>query len=188
MSDFIITPTMFKHIFGQATIQCAIIFAMMFAGENFIPEYGNGKSIYYNPSSEDYVKSGRDYNFKGDKDCYWLYNNTDIGPSRMVTFIFNVFVLFQLFNEINCRKLQDETCILSNITKNWLFVFIWFVIFWVQVIMVEAGGWAMGCHLDGFTVEQWFICIAWGLVPIVSRWLIILIPFKDKILVLLLRS
>mmetsp|Transcript_15888 Transcript_15888/g.15851 ORF Transcript_15888/g.15851 Transcript_15888/m.15851 type:complete len:85 (+) Transcript_15888:2-256(+) len=84
-----------------------------------------------------------------------------------MTFIFNVFVLFQLFNGFNCRKLQDEIWVLSNIVKSWPFVLIWFIIFWVQVILIEAGGQIIDCHLDGLTVEQWLICIAWGLLSIV---------------------
>ncbi|CAG9315375.1 unnamed protein product [Blepharisma stoltei] len=181
LTDFIITPRMFKHIFGQAIMQVSILFALFYAGEYFIPEYGSGKRILYNPKSEDHVRSGRDYHFDGEKDYYDYSSDPDIGPSRMMTFIFNVFVLFQLFNEINSRKLLDEWWILGNICHTWLFMGIWFFTFGVQVIMVQVGSWAMGCHLDGLTVEQWFICIAWGFVPIVWRFLIILIPFKTKI-------
>ncbi|CAG9336020.1 unnamed protein product [Blepharisma stoltei] len=181
ISDFIITPRMFKQIFGQAIMQCAILFAMTYAGEYFIPEYGSGKRILYNPRSSDYVRSGRDYYFNGDKDYYDLYNDPDVGPSRMMTFIFNVFVLFQLFNEINSRKLLDELWILSNIVNSWLFIVIWFFTFGIQVIMVEVGSYAMNCHVEGLTVEQWFICVAWGFIPIVWRWVIILIPFKHEI-------
>ena len=37
---------------------------------------------------------------------YSRANNND--PSEHYTFIFNVFVFMQLFNEINCRKLFGE--------------------------------------------------------------------------------
>lgn len=30
------------------------------------------------------------------------------GPSRHFTFIFNTFVMMQIFNFLNCRKLKDE--------------------------------------------------------------------------------
>lgn len=39
----------------------------------------------------------------------------------------------------------------------------------------------MNTHIEGLTVEQWFICVAWGFAPILWRYVIILLPFKAEI-------
>lgn len=184
ISDFIITPRMFKHIFGQAILQCAILFAMMYGGENFLLEFADpddNKRIMINPDYPDYVRSGRNYRFSGDHDYLDYYKDPDIGPSRMMTYIFNTFVLMTLFNEFNSRKLLDELWIFSNLLQSYLFIIIWFITFFVQVIIVEVGGIAMNTHIEGLTVEQWFICIAFASTTVVWRYVVILVPFKKEI-------
>jgi len=50
------------------------------------------------------------------------------GPSRHFTFIFNTFVMMQIFNFLNCRKLKDEWNTFENISKSGIFVSIVIVI------------------------------------------------------------
>lgn len=38
----------------------------------------------------------------------------DFGPSRHFTFIFNTFVMMQIFNFLNARMLKDEFWVLSG--------------------------------------------------------------------------
>ncbi|CAG9318953.1 unnamed protein product [Blepharisma stoltei] len=176
--DSIITNLMYKHIFGQSFLQISVILAMVFAGEWFLPEYGNTSdmSVLVNPDDSSMVRSGRPYHLDGSKDYIDFYDDPDYGPSRHFTYIFNIFVLFQLFNEINSRKLRDEWWIFSNIRKSKFFIPIWLFTFVVQVIMVEFGSIAMSCHQEGLTVEQWFICVAWASSTLVWRFVLLLIP------------
>ena len=53
------------------------------------------------------VRSGR-YNYiNGDPDYLEVYDEFRIF-SRHFTFVFNTFVMMQVFNFINCRKLHEE--------------------------------------------------------------------------------
>lgn len=66
--------------------------------------------------------------------------------SRHFTVIFNVFVMMQIFNFINSRKLYDEINVFENITSNWLFPAIVFIIFFMQIILVTFAGFAFGVY------------------------------------------
>ena len=39
--EYIISATMFKHILGQAIFQIIVLLALIFAGDHFIPEFGD---------------------------------------------------------------------------------------------------------------------------------------------------
>merc|ERR1711937_449195 len=56
-------------------------------------------------------------------------------PSEHYTFIFNVFVFMQLFNEINCRKLFGEINVFEGFFANPLFLVIW-----VGTVVCQAAG------------------------------------------------
>ena len=64
---------------------------------------------------------------------YSRANNND--PSEHYTFIFNVFVFMQLFNEINCRKLFGEINVFEGFFANPLFLVIW-----VGTVVCQAAG------------------------------------------------
>ena len=98
----------------------------MFAGEWFLPEFGSGERVETNPDDDRYVVSGRLKSFDGTEDDYKEeYDDPDIGPSRHFTYIFNIFVLLQLFNEINSRKIMNELNVFEGIFRNPLFSIIW---------------------------------------------------------------
>ena len=52
------------------------------------------------------IMSGRYKEFNGDPDYEEYYDK--MGPSRHLTIIFNTFVMMQIFNELNARKIEDE--------------------------------------------------------------------------------
>ena len=53
-----------------------------------------------------------------------------------MTNVFNIFVLMQVFNLINARKINDEAHVFSGIHKNWMFLVVWIIIAGGQVIIV----------------------------------------------------
>jgi len=59
----------------------------------------------------------------------WHKYEYSVGPSRHLTVVFNVFVLMQIFNMINARKIRDEFNIVEGLTKSTMFLFIWAIIF-----------------------------------------------------------
>jgi hypothetical protein len=54
-------------------------------------------------------------------------------PSVHFTIIFNVFVIMTLFNEVNCRKIDDERNVFDGIWNNFYFIIIWIICFCGQV-------------------------------------------------------
>ena len=176
-TDFIVEKRMWKHIFGQSLAQITLMFLMMYAGEWFLPEFGTGKSILYNGNTG-YVISGRSYHPDGTEDYESYLNDPSIGPSRMFTYIFNTFVLLQLTNEINARKLRDEVNVFEGLHRNKIFVAIWLFTFFAQVLIVQVGSYAFSVHVQGLTVQQWFICITFSLISLVWRLVLLLIPIR----------
>lgn len=174
--DFIITKTMWKHIFGQATLQLSLMFAMVYAGELFLPEFDDDKYIETNDNNGETVICGRLYDYNGEELYKPHYDDPNYGPSRHFTYIFNVFVLLQLVNEINSRKLRDEFNIFNRIHKNWLFVIIWVITFFIQVFVVQVGNYAFSCNRFGLSVLQWLVCIGFSTISFYWRWLLLLIP------------
>lgn len=177
----IVTKLMWKHILGQAFIQLVVVFLLMFDGENFLIEDGDTSNASVIKHG-DYVISGRFYHVDGTEDYKPLYENKDIGPSRHFTYLFNIFVILQLFNEFNARKIKDETNIFIGLKDNPFFIAIWFFTMGLQIIMVEVGSWALSCNFQGLTGIQWLICLAFGLISILWRLLLLLVPeryFKD---------
>uniref|UniRef100_A0A7S1RA09 Cation-transporting P-type ATPase C-terminal domain-containing protein n=1 Tax=Alexandrium catenella TaxID=2925 RepID=A0A7S1RA09_ALECA len=105
--------------------------------------------------------------------CLMIFDRTILpdavatGPkSRHYTMIFNTFVLMQLFNEWNSRKLHGEFNILSGIHKNKLFLIVSGATFLLQVVMTQFLGVvaanALKIHPEGLTGVQWGVCIAFG--------------------------
>jgi Ca2+ transporting ATPase len=177
-NEYIVSKIMWKHIFGQAVVQLAIILTMMYAGEWFLPEFGSGKRIQYNSDASDCVQAGRNYDINGDDAYIDDFKEPSIGPSRQFTYIFNTFVLMQLVNEFNARKIHDELNCFSGLCTSPMFLGIWIFTLFAQVILVEVGGIALSCHLDGLTWEQWLICIAFAGVGLPWRLVLLLIPNK----------
>lgn len=84
-----------------------------------------------------------------------------------MTFVFTTFVMMQIFNFVNCRKLHDEINVFSGISKNPMFYIIVIAIFLLQVVIVTFTGSAFGVYSNyGLTVEQWGIAIAIGSVSL----------------------
>uniref|UniRef100_A0A8C1YJU4 Calcium-transporting ATPase n=1 Tax=Cyprinus carpio TaxID=7962 RepID=A0A8C1YJU4_CYPCA len=87
----LISRTMMKNILGHAVYQLTIIFTLLFAGEQIFD-----------------IDSGR---------------NTPLHapPSEHYTIVFNTFVMLQLFNEINARKIHGERNVFEGIFNNMIF-------------------------------------------------------------------
>jgi len=102
---------------------------------------------------------------------------TDGEDRHRNTIVFNSFVLCQLFNEINCRKLGNELNAFAGIHRNWIFLLILFISVSVQFIIVQfAGDFAKTVALDGY---QWLFCILIGMLSIPLAVLLRLIPVPE---------
>ena len=119
--EYIISKTMLKHIIGQSIYQLIIILIIVFMGEYFIPERVDAYDTELFAAHPDYkwhngvvggtVRSGRPYFPNGDPDYETILEHSET-YSRHFTFVFNTFVLLQVFNFVNCRKLHEEVYLL----------------------------------------------------------------------------
>lgn len=104
---------MFKHIIGQAIFQIAMLTLLLWTGEYIIPEFPDdyeNESFYqysYKYTENGMARSGRLIEVDGTVDYETIFDITKV-YSRHFTVIFNVFVMMQIFNFINSRKLYDE--------------------------------------------------------------------------------
>uniref|UniRef100_A0A4W4HAU4 Calcium-transporting ATPase n=1 Tax=Electrophorus electricus TaxID=8005 RepID=A0A4W4HAU4_ELEEL len=140
----LISRTMMKNILGHAIYQLIIIFTLLFAGEQLFD-----------------IDSGRNAPLHAP-------------PSEHYTIVFNTFVMMQLFNEINARKIHGERNVFDGIFNNMVFCSIVFGTFVVQIIIVEFGGKPFSCV--GLSIEQWLWCVFLGFGCLLWGQLITTIP------------
>lgn len=97
------------------------------------------------------------------------------------TLVFNVFVWMQIFNAINCRKIDNSKNIFEGFWRNYLFMGIMLIIVGGQTIIVFVGGAAF--QVEPLNGLQWGISIALGILSIPLGFLIRLIPdsFVQKV-------
>jgi hypothetical protein len=80
------------------------------------------------------------------------------------TFIFNVFVFSQIFNEFNARSLGDDWNVWRGLHRNRIFIVIIFISMGMQAIMVELCG--EFCTTTGLTGQHWLYSILLGALAI----------------------
>jgi Ca2+ transporting ATPase len=77
------------------------------------------------------------------------------------TFLFHVFVIMQLFNEINCKKLgMGDYNIFKGFLNNYLFIYILFMTLFIQLAIVQLGGHVLSCH--PLSLTQHLLAVAFG--------------------------
>ncbi|XP_053499221.1 plasma membrane calcium-transporting ATPase 3b isoform X2 [Ictalurus furcatus] len=126
----LISLTMMKNILGHGVYQLVIIFTLLFVGEKIFNIDSGRNAPLHSPPSEHY------------------------------TIIFNTFVLMQLFNEINARKIHGERNVFDGIFGNPIFCSIVLGTFGVQIIIVQFGGKPFSCA--PLNMEQWLWCLFVG--------------------------
>lgn len=91
----------------------------------------------------------------------WGNDHWDEDNGRHFTLFFQAFVMLQVFNEVNCRKLSmNEWNLFSQFFNNWMFIAIVALTFIVQLVFVEVGGEALKC--SGLSLELHLLCGAVG--------------------------
>ena len=96
----------------------------------------------------------------------------EYGNTCHMTMIFNTFVLYSLFNQINCRVIDDSLNIFKRICGNWLFVVITVVEFVCQVVIVQYGGLVFKCCVGGLTMSQWMWCVGLASITFVISFMV----------------
>jgi len=183
--EYIISSKMVKHILGQSMYQCVILFVVVFAGHNFIPEDMDTSSNIIGEYLQDhpiekyhdwdlnYVFNGMVKGLDGNPIYEPFYTIT---PSRHLTFTFNLFVFLQIFNMLTARKINDEFNIFAGAFSNLMFITTWFIIVIGQFFIITFGGWALKVHLNGLTFDQWVICVIVGFTSLIWNALLKMVP------------
>ncbi|XP_054574779.1 plasma membrane calcium-transporting ATPase 1 isoform X4 [Eptesicus fuscus] len=140
----LISRTMMKNILGHAFYQLVVVFTLLFAGEKFFD-----------------IDSGRNAPLHAP-------------PSEHYTIVFNTFVLMQLFNEINARKIHGERNVFEGIFNNIIFCTIVLGTFVIQIIIVQFGGKPFSC--SKLSIEQWLWSVFLGMGTLLWGQLISTIP------------
>jgi Ca2+-transporting ATPase len=90
---------------------------------------------------------------------------------QLDTIIFNMFVWMQIFNELNCRRLDNKFNIFVGVHRNWFFIIINLIMIGLQVAIVFVGNRVFDIDPDGLDGPQWAISILvaafslpWGVV------------------------
>ena len=93
-----------------------------------------------------------------------------------MSFIFNIFVFYTLFNQINCRVIDDSFNIFIRISRSLLFPLICLLEMGLQVIIIFIGKSPFHIVNDGLTGKQWGICIGFSAITFVISFIAKLIP------------
>ncbi|MFM1914269.1 MAG: hypothetical protein RIR51_2122, partial [Bacteroidota bacterium] len=89
------------------------------------------------------------------------------GNSAHMTIIFNVFVIYTLFNQINSRVLDDSFNILVDIQKNIWFVLIEISEIGLHVVLIQLTSKIFKVSRGGLTGNQWLISFLFGMITFV---------------------
>lgn len=170
--DYIINRKMVKHILAMSIYQSIVVFTLTFSGEYWIIEDQG-----YTPRNGDYIMSGRLYDWNGDDKYKKLRDSSnDPGPSRHFTIVFTAFVLMQIFNMLNARKINDEFNIFSGIHKNTMFIVIWITILILQILITQFTQDVFVVARDGLFWFHWLLCFIFGISVLPVDALIKLLP------------
>jgi len=103
---------------------------------------------------------GEFYAYKNLSDAHYFLMGK-VGSTHL-TVIFNTFVIYTLFNQINARVIDDSYNIFINIEKNFLFVIVISVELCLQAIIISVAGIAFKVSKYGLDGPQWGICFAFS--------------------------
>jgi Ca2+ transporting ATPase len=144
--DNIMTSVMWRNVIGQSVYQIIVLCVLLFVGAELL---------------------GVESRPIGTK---WNQEN-----GVHFTIIFNVFVMMQVFNEINARKIGAyEFNVFEGFFNNWLFLMIEIITIVVQIVLVEIGGEAV--KTSRLTPTQHGYCILIGFGSIIVGFLLKLLP------------
>ena len=214
-SESMINGRMWKHIVIQSLCQIVLLIVLYLIAPEFIKEQNlvrltENKLLYYCYSkfpgkdiehiiygteikwSNDVKIIGSRKNFCGKystrqflSEAYKEYINANCATTHMCL-IFNIFVFYTLFNQINCRVIDDSFNIFVRINRSLLFPVICLLEMALQVTIIFIGKAPFHIVNEGLTGVQWGICIGLSAITFVVSFIVKLIPLEkciDKLLV-----
>ena len=144
----------------------------IFINASFI-EIIDNKSYPFN-ATKVYTK---DYTLK---DYHQTYLSNYGGTTHM-TLIFDIFVIYTLFNQINCRIIDDSFNTFKRISKGILFCLVTLIELGIQLVLSQFGGIIFHCVKNGIHKWHWAICFGFAISTMIFNFIIKLIPLEKII-------
>jgi magnesium-transporting ATPase (P-type) len=118
--------------------------------------------------------------FKNSSSLAYAFDDytANFGNTVHMTIIFNTFVLYTLFNQLNSRMINDEKNIFHSLQNNIYFVIILIIEIAFQILIISVGSKAFNCSNGGLTGKQWGICIGFGLICFPVSFILKYIPLE----------
>ena len=204
-NESMINGRMWKHIVSQSLIQIILLIIFYLIAPEFIEEDNlvrlaennvikfcyteypgkdtdhiiYGTEVKWTTSGKlrnQYKKYCGDYSDRQNlAEAYIQYSNSNSATTHM-SFIFNIFVFYTLFNQINCRVIDDSINIFVRITRSLLFPLICLAEMGLQVLIIFIGKSPFHIVNDGLTGKQWGICIGFSAITFVVSLIVKFIP------------
>ena len=206
-NESMINGRMWKHIVFQSLVQIILLVILYLIAPEFVKEQNTVRlaenrliNYCYNefPGKDvDHIIYGTEIKWKSTvklinkrkaycgkyaskqflSEAYKEYTNSNCATTHM-TLIFNIFVFYTLFNQINCRVIDDSFNIFVRMNRSLLFPLICFLEMGLQVAIIFIGKSPFHIVNDGLTGVQWGICIGFSAITFVVSFIMKLIPLQ----------
>jgi len=160
----IINGTMWRNILMQAAMQISVLLVLLCYGPTlFGIEYSSDTPFYPNAD--------------------WLASHPGSGYAegqptpkvQMYTIVYNAFIMLQLFNMVNARKLGERQFnVFAGFFNNGLFLAVYVVMWLVQLASVQFGGRPL--RTVPLSLEQSLACVAIGSLSLFWALFVKLVP------------
>jgi len=139
-NEYILSKVMIANIAFQSVYQISILLGVLFASP-YVLEIDKGW------------------------DSDWPEEETE-----HYTLFFNVFVMLQLFNQFNCRKIElNELNVFKGLLYNWVFTVIVSFEFVLQVLFVQYGGSVM--NTERLELVEHLVCVLIGVSTVLATFM-----------------
>jgi len=177
-NDKIINSTMWRNIIGHAIYQIAVLMIILFLGVDIfnLQAYDKDEPFFV-------TKFWAEENVNSENPVLFDLANTAIATGvydlptakcTLYTMVFQSFVMMQVFNLINARKLGDrEFNIFHGFFNNFRFLLIFLMIFGAQIFICQNGG--QVARTAGLNWNQHYICAGIGAFSLIWGFIIKLI-------------
>ena len=209
-NESIINGRMWKHIIIQSICQIILLVVLYLLAPEFIKEQNlvriaenklikfcydeyPGKDLDYIiygteikwPSSAKLKNANKNYCGKYSSkqflsDAYKEYINSNCATTHMCI-IFNIFVFYTLFNQINCRVIDDSFNIFIRMNRSLLFPLICGIEMGLQVAIIFIGKSPFHIVNEGLTGIQWLISLGFSAITFVVSIIVKFIPLESCI-------
>ena len=224
----IVTPVMWRNIFGHAIWQIIILIVILFSAQGWLCENYSIKCLKftgktcteYNPFysnglyvMNDEITMWKDLNLQASQfnkpllDKFTCENYKRENPTKFTdpkapcassvlakphlpqdqkqwaptqklrhfTIVFQIFVMLQVFNQINARKIEDgQFNVFKDFFNNFLFIGVVITTITVQLLLVQVGGEATKC--SPLSTEDNIFCISIGFTSLIWGFFIKFMP------------